>query len=263
MLLDGDEQVERLVVKALGGVIVADAFDSVTDDLLVVELGLGGDFTKYHNHASLGCGFASNLGEGILSEAGIENSVRDLVSNLVGVTFTDRFRLRGRVSGNQVLLCASRTGAGFIALTVNRKVPAGAAPFVPLTPGILIGVVCDEDGKTTKGVKIKIAGGTANVPVEINTTDRRDGLSMSLWTWAGGGDKENLQGTKSEDCDPSRGFSLLITSQSNSGKNREMTMREFLDAVKQGSGRRWKKRRVLCRYGFFLRGLDFRNPNGG
>jgi len=92
LLLNGDEQVAGLVVKALGGVIVTDVLDGVTDNLLVVELGLGGDLTEDHDHTGLGGSLASNLGEGVLPEAGIEDSVGNLISDLVGVALTDGLR---------------------------------------------------------------------------------------------------------------------------------------------------------------------------
>lgn len=95
LLLNGDEQVAGLVVETLGGVIVADVLDGFTDDLLVVEVGLGGDFTEDHDHAGLGGSLASNLGEGVLGEAGIEDGIRNLISDLVGVTLTDGLGLGG------------------------------------------------------------------------------------------------------------------------------------------------------------------------
>jgi hypothetical protein len=45
-------------------------------------VGLGGDFTEDHDHTGLGCGLASDLGEGVLLEAGIEDGVRDLIAGL-------------------------------------------------------------------------------------------------------------------------------------------------------------------------------------
>lgn len=89
LLLNSNEQVEGLVVETLGGVIVTDVLDGVTDDLLVVNLGLGGDFTENHDHTSLGGSLASNLGEGVLSQAGVEDGIGDLIGNLIGVTLTD------------------------------------------------------------------------------------------------------------------------------------------------------------------------------
>lgn len=50
LLLNGNQDVAGLVVETLSRVIVTDVLDSVTDDLLVVEVGLGGDFTENHDH---------------------------------------------------------------------------------------------------------------------------------------------------------------------------------------------------------------------
>lgn len=50
LLLDGDEDVAGLVVESLLRVVVADALDGITDDLLVVEVRLGGDLTEDHDH---------------------------------------------------------------------------------------------------------------------------------------------------------------------------------------------------------------------
>ena len=89
LLLNGNEEVAGLVVEALGGVIVADVLDGVADNLLVVELGLGGDLTEDHDHTGLGGGLASDLGEGVLSQAGIEDGIGNLIGDLIGVTLTD------------------------------------------------------------------------------------------------------------------------------------------------------------------------------
>ena len=91
LLFDGNEEVAGLVVETLGGVVEADVLDGVTDDLLVVEDGLGGDFTEDHDHTGLEAGFAGDLGVGIFGEAGVEDGIRDLIGHLVGVTFSDVF----------------------------------------------------------------------------------------------------------------------------------------------------------------------------
>ena len=80
LLLNGNENVAGLVVEALLGVIVANVLDGITDDLLVVETSLCGNLTKDHDHTSLGGRLASDLGEGVLAEAGIENGIGDLVT---------------------------------------------------------------------------------------------------------------------------------------------------------------------------------------
>lgn len=80
LLLDGDKDVAGLVVEALLGVVIADVFDGIADDLLVVEVGLGGDLAKDHDHASLSGRLTSDLGERVLPEAGIEDGVGDLIA---------------------------------------------------------------------------------------------------------------------------------------------------------------------------------------
>lgn len=89
LLLNGNEDVASLVVEALLGRVVANLLDGVTDDLLVVDLGLGGDLTEDHDHAGLGGSLASDLGERVLLEAGVEDGIGDLVSDLVGVALAD------------------------------------------------------------------------------------------------------------------------------------------------------------------------------
>lgn len=88
LLLDGDEKVKGLVVKALGRVVVTNVLDGLTDNLLVVDLGLGGNLTEDHDHTSLGGSLASNLGHGVLGQAGVEDGIGNLIGNLVGVTLT-------------------------------------------------------------------------------------------------------------------------------------------------------------------------------
>lgn len=83
LLLNGNEDVASLVVETLVGRVVADVLDGLADDLLVVEVGLGGDLTEDHDHTGLGGGLAGDLGEGVLLQAGIENGVRDLIADLV------------------------------------------------------------------------------------------------------------------------------------------------------------------------------------
>lgn len=71
LLLDGDEHVAGLVVETLLRRVVADLLDRVTDDLLVVDLSLGRDLTKDHDHTGLGGSLTGDLGVGVLLEAGV------------------------------------------------------------------------------------------------------------------------------------------------------------------------------------------------
>lgn len=53
LLLNGNDDVASAVVQTLGDVIVTDVLQGLTDDLLVVDSGGGGDLTEDHNHTSL------------------------------------------------------------------------------------------------------------------------------------------------------------------------------------------------------------------
>lgn len=89
LLFNGDEDVASLVVESLGGVIVANVLDGLANDLLVIETCLCGDFSKDHDHTRLGGSLAGDLGRWVLSQAGIEDGIRDLIRDLVGVATTD------------------------------------------------------------------------------------------------------------------------------------------------------------------------------
>ena len=98
LLLNGNEDIAGLVVEALLRAVVANVLDGLTNDLLVVDAGLGGDLAEDHDHAGLGGCLASYLGEGVILEGGIEDGIGDLVGNLVGVTLTDG--LGGEAAGH-------------------------------------------------------------------------------------------------------------------------------------------------------------------
>jgi hypothetical protein len=140
LLLNGDEEVKGLVVETLLGVIVTDVLDGVTDDLLVVEPGLGGNLTEDHDHTGLGGSLASNLGEGVLLQAGIEDGIGDLIGNLIGVTLADRLGLfKGRLeTGRQ----GEKTGTSgdILRLTVKRKLPS----LKCLTPTVPLAVIVND-----------------------------------------------------------------------------------------------------------------------
>ena len=82
LLLNGDEDVAGLVVEALVRAVITNVLDGIADDLLVVDVGLGGDLTEDHDHTSLGGGLASDLGEGVLGKAGIEDGIGYLIAEI-------------------------------------------------------------------------------------------------------------------------------------------------------------------------------------
>ena len=60
LLLNGDQNVTGLVVETHFTGVVSNLGNGLTDNLLVVNLGLGGDFTKDHDHTGLGSGLTSH-----------------------------------------------------------------------------------------------------------------------------------------------------------------------------------------------------------
>ena len=60
--------------------IVSDVTESVTDDLLVVDVGRCRDLSEDHHHASLGASLACDTRHRILTDAGVEDGIGDLIA---------------------------------------------------------------------------------------------------------------------------------------------------------------------------------------
>ena len=97
LLLDGYHNIAGLVIKPLTRIIIANVFDGAANDFLIVQSGIGGDLTKHHDHASLGGGLTCHFRHWIFRKTSIKNSIRDLITNLVGMAFSDG--LRGEEEG--------------------------------------------------------------------------------------------------------------------------------------------------------------------
>ncbi len=81
-----------LAVEAVEGVVVADGGDGAADDGLEIDVGLGGDFTGDDDQAGGGESFAGDAAGGVFGQAGVKDSVGNLVGDLIGMAFGDRFR---------------------------------------------------------------------------------------------------------------------------------------------------------------------------
>lgn len=103
LLLNGNQDVTGLVVETLLGRVVTDLLDGVSDDLLVVDLRPGGDLTEDHDHTGLGGGLTGDLGERVLSETSVEDGIRDLITDLVGVALTNGLGSEKEVPWNVAL----------------------------------------------------------------------------------------------------------------------------------------------------------------
>jgi hypothetical protein len=83
-----DENV--ICVKHIIIVHIANFANSLTDDLLDVELGFRGDFTANTNYITLNEGLASNSARFILSKASVKHGVGNRVGNFVWMAFANR-----------------------------------------------------------------------------------------------------------------------------------------------------------------------------
>mmetsp|Transcript_4227 Transcript_4227/g.6453 ORF Transcript_4227/g.6453 Transcript_4227/m.6453 type:complete len:288 (-) Transcript_4227:32-895(-) len=100
LLVDAHQHFTSLVAEPLtvhtGQVInvriESDFRNNSTDNLLVVDLGLGRDLARYHYHVVFGCSLAGHLALWISCEASIQHCIRDLIAKLVWVTLIDGFR---------------------------------------------------------------------------------------------------------------------------------------------------------------------------
>ena len=63
-----------------------------SDQRLEIHVSLGGDFAGDDDQAGGGQGFAGHAAERVFGQAGIENRVRNLVGDLVGMAFGYGFR---------------------------------------------------------------------------------------------------------------------------------------------------------------------------
>jgi hypothetical protein len=92
LLVNGGEDGTGVVVEPPGGVAVADILNDFANDIGNLDIGLGGDFSGHEGNPSRQNRLAGHAGEFVLGDDGVEDSVRDLVGDLIRVSFSDRLR---------------------------------------------------------------------------------------------------------------------------------------------------------------------------
>ena len=92
LLVDGRDHGAGVRVEAVECVVVADGGNHAAHQGLEIDVGLGGDFAGDDHQAGGRQRLGGNAAVGVLLQAGIENSVGDLVGNLVGMAFGHGFR---------------------------------------------------------------------------------------------------------------------------------------------------------------------------
>ncbi len=89
LLVDAGDDGAGVGVEAVEGVVIADGGDDAADERLEVDVSLGGDFAGDDDQAGRGEGFGGDAAVGVLLQAGVQNGVRDLVGDFVGMAFSD------------------------------------------------------------------------------------------------------------------------------------------------------------------------------
>ena len=75
---------------------VADLPDGVADDLLIIDDRIGRDLAADDHKAGGSHGLTGDAAHGVLREAGIENGIRDRVTDLVGMSLCHGFRCKNK-----------------------------------------------------------------------------------------------------------------------------------------------------------------------
>ncbi len=102
LLVDGRDDGAGVGVEAVECVVIADCCDSSADQALEVDVSLGRDLAGNDDQAGAGQRLARHAAVRILRQAGIENGIRDLVGDLVGMA------LGHRLTGEEKTLACSQ-----------------------------------------------------------------------------------------------------------------------------------------------------------
>ena len=68
---------------------------------MVINICFGRNFSADHDHASLGDGFAGNLGIWVLGEVSVEDGIGDAIADLVRMAFANRLRSKQKPEKNE------------------------------------------------------------------------------------------------------------------------------------------------------------------
>ena len=92
--MNGGEDGTGVVVESPGGVGVADILDDFANDVRNLDVGFSGDFTGDEGNAGRQNCLAGDPGIFVLGNERVEDSVGDLVGDLIRMSFGDRLRCK-------------------------------------------------------------------------------------------------------------------------------------------------------------------------
>ena len=87
LCVERNKHATGLAIKTKIGIGVTNALDDFASSLSNINVSLGGDFTRDQTQASCHQSFASDTSMWVLREDRVEHRIRNLVGDLVGVTF--------------------------------------------------------------------------------------------------------------------------------------------------------------------------------
>ena len=79
-------------IKSIKRAVVADRGNDSPHQGLEINVGLGGDFAGDHDQTGGGQGLTGHATHGVIGQAGVEDAIRNLIGDFIGVAFGDRFR---------------------------------------------------------------------------------------------------------------------------------------------------------------------------
>ena len=145
LLLDGDDDAAALGVDPIIGAGVASFGQGVADDLWHVNGGRCRDLAHDDDQSVGHGGLTGHAAHGVVPKNCVQDSVGDLVTELIGVTFGHRLRgqqvFRGFVEKHwHVYISCRRLGRG-VALASNSSIRfyVGLGPFLPTVLVLLLG----------------------------------------------------------------------------------------------------------------------------
>ena len=143
LLVDRLEHRTGIAVKAVLCSVIADVHDHVPCDLLDVHLGRGGDLTHAQHHAGSDCSFAGNTCLAVLFQDSVQHCVRDLVADLVRMSFCYGFGCK-KSSCHSICSFLSRGNS------IKKRHPRRVSKTFCTNPSSLgytagIGTVCDKN----------------------------------------------------------------------------------------------------------------------
>src|SRR5437879_2781898 len=81
-----------VAVESIGGIVVAHVIDGAASDARNIHVGGGRDFSGYDARAGGDQDFACHAAGGVVRQYRVQYGVRNLIRNLVWMTFGDGFR---------------------------------------------------------------------------------------------------------------------------------------------------------------------------